>query len=104
MKAYRLLDIRRGFLELTDTDMHWFEVTRRAKRHICIDDCTEAHEEYGKRLIANESVELFHIMEPGKVLTIEHRGDPVYLMTSDISQYNIIHHSAMMCSINLPPI
>lgn len=102
MKAYRLLDTKRGFIELTGMAREWYEVTHRAKRHICMDDCTEAHEEYGKRLLSNENVELFHIMEPGKVVTIEHKGDPVYLMTNDITRYNIIHHSPMMCSLNLP--
>lgn len=102
MKAYRLLDTKRGFIELTGMAREWYEVTHRAKRHICMDDCTEAHEEYGKRLLSNENVELFHIMEPGKEVTIEHKGDPVYLMTNDITRYSIIHHSPMMCSLNLP--
>lgn len=101
MKTYRLLDIKRGFIELTDTDLYWMGVTKKAKRHVLMDDCHFAHAEYGNRLIANENAELLHILEPGKVVTIEHRGNPVYLITTDITQYNIVHHSPMMLSINL---
>lgn len=101
MKTYRLLDIERGFIELQDKDLYWLKVTKKAKRHVLLDDCPFAHAEYGSRLIANENVELIHILEPGKVVTIEYRGNPVYLITDDIIQYNIVHHSPMMCSINL---
>ncbi len=102
MRVYRLLNIERGLVELSNEDKYWFDVTKRAKRHTCMDNCELAHEVYGNLLLNNECTDLFHIMEPGKIVTIEHQGLPVYVFTSDITKYHVIHHSPLILSISLP--
>lgn len=101
MEIYRLMDTYSGYIELNSMGYDWFDVALSAKRHLLVDACELAHEEYGKRVLANKLPELLHIMEPGKIVTVS-IDEPVYLLTNHIADYRILHHSGGMCTVNLP--
>lgn len=105
MRTYRLLNADKGFFELfSQTNNHWFSLTSTLKRQYLIDPCEDAYAEHGLRVINNTNPELLHIMEPGKIVTITHNGYPVYLTTSDINKYHIVHNNQNTVTISFPPI